>query len=182
MKRVIAAIDIAAPPEKVWEVVMDPERLKDWVTIHRKLGKVSDAPLKDGSTLEQTLHLRGVSIKVRWTVEEAQAPEHAVWEGRGPARAKARTSYVLSPDGNGGTRFEYANEFKPPLGPIGAAAAESRGSRSCDRPSISGPIRAWSSPAIAAATRLATGVASRRRRRAGRPTTIASRIRSIMSA
>lgn len=122
MKRVTAAIDIAAPPEKVWEVVMDPKRLKDWVTIHRKLGKVSDSPLKDGSTLEQTLHLRGVSIKVRWTVEDVRAPESAVWEGRGPARAKARTSYVLSPDGDGGTRFEYANEFKPPLGPIGAAA------------------------------------------------------------
>jgi uncharacterized protein YndB with AHSA1/START domain len=89
MKRVTAAIDIAAPPEKVWEVVMDPNRLKDWVTIHRKVGKVSDAPLKDGSTLEQTLHLRGVSIKVRWTVEEARAPERAVWEGRGPARANS---------------------------------------------------------------------------------------------
>ena len=102
---------------------MDPKRLKDWVTIHRKLGKVSDGPLKDGSTLEQTLHLRGVSIKVHWTVEEAHAPERAVWEGRGPARAKATHDLRASPrDGNGGTRFEYANEFKPPLGPIGAAA------------------------------------------------------------
>ena len=122
MKRVTAAIDIDAPPEEVWEVVMDPERLKDWVTIHRKLGRASKAPLENGSTLEQTLHLRGVSIKVHWTVEEAKRPERAVWEGRGPARARAHTSYTLSPDGNGGTRFEYANEFKPPLGPIGAAA------------------------------------------------------------
>jgi uncharacterized protein YndB with AHSA1/START domain len=122
MKRVTAAIDIDAPPEKVWEVVMDPERLKDWVTIHRKLGRASKAPLENGSTVEQTLHLRGVSIKVHWTVEEAKRPEHAVWEGRGPARARAHTSYTLSPAGNGGTRFEYANEFKPPLGPIGAAA------------------------------------------------------------
>jgi uncharacterized protein YndB with AHSA1/START domain len=122
MKRVTAAIDIDAPPEKVWEVVMDPERLKDWVTIHRKLGRASKAPLENGSTVEQTLHLRGVSIKVHWTVEEAKRPEHAVWEGRGPARARAHTSYTLSPAGNGGTRFEYANEFKPPLGPIGTAA------------------------------------------------------------
>ena len=121
MKRVTAAIDIDAPPERVWDVVMDPGRLKDWVTIHRKLGKVSDDQLTDGSTLEQTLHLRGVSIKVHWTVEEASAPRRAIWEGRGPARARAHTSYLLSPDGNGGTRFEYSNEFKPPLGPVGAA-------------------------------------------------------------
>jgi uncharacterized protein YndB with AHSA1/START domain len=122
MKRVSASIDIDAPPERVWEVVMDPDRLKDWVTIHRRLGKVSDAPLKDGSTLEQTLHLRGVSVKVRWTVEEARAPERAVWEGRGPARATAHTIYSLAANGNGGTHFEYVNEFKPPLGPVGAAA------------------------------------------------------------
>jgi uncharacterized protein YndB with AHSA1/START domain len=122
MKRVTASIDIAAPPEKVWAVVMDPARLKDWVTIHRKLGKASDKPLKHGSTLEQTLHLRGVSIKVHWTVEEATSPSRAVWEGRGPARARTHTTYDLSPDGNGGTRFEYVNEFRPPLGPIGAAA------------------------------------------------------------
>jgi uncharacterized protein YndB with AHSA1/START domain len=122
MKRVTASIDIAAPPEEVWAVVMDPARLKDWVTIHRKLGKASDKPLKHGSTLEQTLHLRGVSIKVRWTVEEATSPRRAVWEGRGPARARTHTTYDLSPDGNGGTRFEYVNEFRPPLGPIGAAA------------------------------------------------------------
>ena len=122
MKRVTASIDIAAPPEKVWAVVMDPARLKDWVTIHRKLGKVSDEPLRDGSTLEQTLHLRGVSIKVHWTVEKADRPSRAVWEGRGPARARTHTSYDLTPNGDGGTRFEYVNEFRPPLGPVGAAA------------------------------------------------------------
>lgn len=123
MKRVVAEIDIAAPPREVWEVVMDPSRLKDWVTIHRKLGKVSDQPLRDGSTLEQTLHLRGVSVKVRWKVEHSEAPRLAVWEGRGPARSRARTCYELSPDGNGGTRFSYVNDFKAPLGPIGAAAS-----------------------------------------------------------
>ena len=54
--------------------------------------------------------------------QREERPERAVWEGRGPARARAHTSYLLEPDGNGGTRFEYANEFKPPLGPVGAAA------------------------------------------------------------
>ncbi|MGI8512503.1 MAG: hypothetical protein ACR2NH_07725, partial [Solirubrobacteraceae bacterium] len=41
----------------------------------------------------------------------------------GPARSKARTAYRLSADGNGGTRFDYENEFKAPLGPLGAAAS-----------------------------------------------------------
>jgi len=123
MTRVCASIDIAVAPEQVWELVMDPQRLADWVTIHRKVAKVSDQPLRSGSTLEQTLHLRGVSLKVRWKVVEADRPTLAIWEGRGPARARARTSYRLSPSVAGGTHFEYENEFRAPLGPLGAAAS-----------------------------------------------------------
>jgi carbon monoxide dehydrogenase subunit G len=117
------AIEIDAPPERVWDVLMDPERLGDWVTIHRKLHRVSDRPLKEGSTLEQTLCLRGASFKVRWQVAEEEEGTLARWEGKGPARSRAATEYRLSPDGNGGTRFDYRNEFKAPLGPLGAAAS-----------------------------------------------------------
>ena len=42
-----------------------------------------------------------------------------MWEGRGPARSRARTEYVLTPE-SGGTRFDYRNEFRPPFGPVGA--------------------------------------------------------------
>ena len=123
MSKVTAAIEIDAPPEKVWAIVMDPQRLGDWVTIHRKVGKVSDRPLRHGSTLEQTLCLRGANFKVRWTVDEARDAQLAVWEGKGPARSRAHTTYRLSANGNGGTRFDYENEFKAPLGPLGAAAS-----------------------------------------------------------
>jgi carbon monoxide dehydrogenase subunit G len=123
MSKVTATIDIDAPPEAVWKVVMDPERLGDWVTIHRDVEKVSDRPLKDGSKLEQKLCLRGVSFHVKWTVAESKEPELAVWNGKGPARSKAHTAYRLRPNGNGGTCFDYENEFKAPLGPLGAMAS-----------------------------------------------------------
>jgi carbon monoxide dehydrogenase subunit G len=118
-----ASIDIDVPPEKVWEVIMDPGRLGDWVTIHRKLGSVTDRPLKRGSKLEQTLCLRGANFKVRWEVEQFDEGKCAKWEGRGPARSHASTEYKLRPDGNGGTRFDYRNEFKAPLGPLGSVAS-----------------------------------------------------------
>ncbi len=118
-----ATIEIDAPPKKVWEVVMDPDRLGDWVSIHREVDRISDSPLKDGSTLRQGLCLRHVNFHVRWTVEEAKPCELAVWEGRGPARSKAHTIYRLSANDDGGTHFEYENEFKPPLGPLGSVAS-----------------------------------------------------------
>ena len=117
-----ASIDIDAPPERVWAVVMDPVRLEDWVTIHRRLADVSDRPLKRGSTLKQTLCLRGANFNVRWTVTQYEEGRCAKWEGKGPARSKAETEYRLSPDG-GGTRFDYRNEFKAPLGPLGSVAS-----------------------------------------------------------
>jgi carbon monoxide dehydrogenase subunit G len=123
LSRVTASIDIDAPPEQVWEVVMDPKRLGEWVSIHRDVEDVSDRPLKDGSTLKQKLCLRGVNFHVKWTVAESKAPELAVWDGRGPARSKAHTSYRLQPNGDGGTQFDYENEFNAPLGPLGSVAS-----------------------------------------------------------
>jgi uncharacterized protein YndB with AHSA1/START domain len=37
MSTVHAEIDIDAPIERVWETVMDPHRLGDWVTIHKSV-------------------------------------------------------------------------------------------------------------------------------------------------
>ncbi len=123
MSRVTAVIDIDAPPREVWSVVMDPDRLGEWVSIHRDVEDASHRPLRAGSTLEQKLCLRGVNFHVRWKVAQAREAELAVWDGRGPARSRAHTAYHLRPNGNGGTRFEYENEFKPPLGPLGALAS-----------------------------------------------------------
>lgn len=115
------SVELAAPPEKVWELIMDPYQLDDWVTIHRRVGKVSDNPLVEGSTMDQVLCLRGVPFTVSWTVKEAEPGRLAVMEGRGPARSKAIIRDELE-EIEGGTRFVYVNEFKPPLGPLGSAA------------------------------------------------------------
>ncbi len=120
MSAVTASIEIAAAPALVWQIVMDPNRLGDWVTIHRALRKADDGPPRVGFKMDQRIHLRGVTLDVRWRLAECQANRHAVWEGRGPARSKARTEYTLHELQNGGTRFDYANEFHTPLGPLGA--------------------------------------------------------------
>ncbi len=124
MSRVVASIDLPVPPQAVWDVVMDPARLRDWVTIHRKAACAQSGPLALGSTLDQVLMIRGTPFKVHWTVVQADAPAIAVWEGRGPARSRARTAYRLSPRPGGGTRFDYENDFRPPFGPLGAVAGQ----------------------------------------------------------
>src|SRR3954452_25192160 len=120
---VVADIDIDAPPEKVWEVVMDPDRFSEWVTIHRKVNSADDGPPHEGARMEQTLCLRGANFKVKWELSECNGPHHATWEGRGPMHSHARPVYARAPDENGGTRFRYTNEFRAPGGPLGPAAS-----------------------------------------------------------
>jgi uncharacterized protein YndB with AHSA1/START domain len=120
MTLVTASIHIAAPPEDVWKMVMDPDRLDDWVTIHRKLNHADGGPPRVGYQMDQQIHVRGVSLDVHWQLIDCRPCERAVWDGHGPARSRARTEYILNKEEDGGTRFDYRNEFRPPLGPIGA--------------------------------------------------------------
>jgi uncharacterized membrane protein len=117
VSEVTTSIDIDAPVEAVWKLVMDPRRLEEWVTIHRRLVSYDD------DEMEQLLHLRGASFKVHWHLATRKPPHHACWKGRGPARSRAETEYRLADNGRGGTRFDYRNEFKAPLGPLGAVAS-----------------------------------------------------------
>jgi uncharacterized protein YndB with AHSA1/START domain len=124
MSTVDASVHIDAPPEQVWAVVMDPDRLAEWVTIHRRLKHADGGTPRVGYQMEQQVHLRGVSLDVHWELTQCVPNSRAVWEGKGPARSRAKTEYVLTPESPGsGTRFLYHNEFHAPLGPIGALAS-----------------------------------------------------------
>ena len=123
MTEVVTSIDIDAPPERVWELAMDPNCLSEWVTIHRRLHGHDDGPPRKGFAMVQTLHLRGVNFKVHWELVRCEYPFHAEWHGRGPARSHAETEYRLRENGRGGTHFGYRNVFRAPLGPLGAIAS-----------------------------------------------------------
>jgi len=123
MSQVHVKIRIEAPIEKVFETVMNPNRLGEWVTIHRSVSDVSAEPLREGSTMEQTMRMRGLSFNVHWTLVDLNPPAHAEWDGRGPAHSRARIRYELTPDGDGATDFEYFNDFSPPGGHLGNMAS-----------------------------------------------------------
>ena len=126
------SIEIAAPIDAVWALVMDPERLGEWVTIHRSVADVPAGELVTGSRFRQKLRLKGVPLEVRWKVTECSAPHRARWAGTAAAGAKARISYDLS-ESDGGTRFDYENEFELPAGKAGKLAARAFNAVTGDR-------------------------------------------------
>jgi len=123
MSRVCVGIDIAAPPALVFDVMLDPARLRDWVTIHRRVDDVDTGEVREGFKMRQTLALHGAPFKVRWTLTRHDPPRSAIWEGRGPGGSYARTAYELTEINGRGTHFQYENEYKAPGGALGAAAS-----------------------------------------------------------
>ena len=95
MSTVQAEIEIDAPIEKVWETVMDPHRLGDWVTIHKSVENVSPIPLRRGATMDQAISVVGITFHVHWRLTEVTEPTEARWEGGGPAHSDALIHYRL---------------------------------------------------------------------------------------
>ncbi len=114
-------IDIAAAPEEVYAVLMDPDRLEDWVTIHHSLIEAPPGELKEGAELTQCLKLAGQRVNVRWRVVQDDCPRRVVWEGEGPVRSHARVIYEFERNGRA-TRFSYTNEYDLPGGALGRVA------------------------------------------------------------
>jgi len=122
MSKVTVNIEIKAPREEVFATMLDPARLQDWVTIHRKVNSTDPGAPREGFCMVQTLALRGAHFKVKWTLTHFDHPYEATWEGRGPGHSYAKTAYRLTENGKS-THFEYFNEYKAPGGMFGAAAS-----------------------------------------------------------
>ncbi|MEV4419205.1 SRPBCC family protein [Patulibacter sp. NPDC049589] len=122
MSAVRATIDLPAPPQRVWDVVMDPHLLERWVTIHRELLSADEGPPHPGFSMEQRMSIRGAPVTVSWKIDEFEPPLRATWQGSGPARSTAFIEYALE-EIDGGTRFNYTNDFQPPMGILGRVAS-----------------------------------------------------------
>jgi uncharacterized membrane protein len=119
--KVDRTIEIEAPAREVYDIVMDPARLGDWVTIHDHLEDAPNGPLKHGSKLTQWLKLAGRRFKVRWTIVENDPCRRVVWEGRGPVGSHAQVVYEFDENGQE-TRFFYMNQYDLPGGVVGRVA------------------------------------------------------------
>ena len=71
MPEVREQIEIEAPPEAVWDLAMDPERLGDWVSAHSSAETPEDGSFDEGDSFKQVLCLGGRPVKVHWTLTKS---------------------------------------------------------------------------------------------------------------
>lgn len=113
-------VDLAVDPDEVYTLLMDPDRLGEWVTIHSGFENAPDR-LEQGSEMVQNLKVAGQRFSVNWKVTQDDRPSRVIWEGKGPAWTKARVVYDIE-DRDGATHFSYLNEYQLPGGAAGRIA------------------------------------------------------------
>ena len=120
MTLVRASIDIDAPREQVYDLVLDPSRLDEWVTIHRRINarrRSAARGLRDGADAVPARQLQGDV-----DADRGRPPRPRHLGGPRPAPSYARTSYSLNDTEAAARSSDYENEFKAPGGFLGAAA------------------------------------------------------------
>lgn len=120
MKPVV--IDVTAEldgsPDLVWTILTDWEKQGDWMLEASDFVVVSPHREGVGVVAEATVRIGGISTRDRIRVDVWEPPvhlgiEHLGWVGgRGDLR--------MQPHAGGGTKLDWREELRPPLGPLGA--------------------------------------------------------------
>lgn len=118
---VSATVTIAAPPERVWELISDTSRYAEWVEGTAEVTR-TDGPARQGSTYDEVNPLLGpLKARTHWTVVEYDAPRRQVHRGTGiPLARDFLVEFELTPAG-GGTEVTQVLRGHPAAGPLGAA-------------------------------------------------------------
>jgi uncharacterized protein YndB with AHSA1/START domain len=107
-------VDIAATPERVWEVLSDVEHWSDWTKTVRWVRRLDDGPLRTGS---QAKISQPRIPTVDYTVTELEPGRGFTWISTGPgATTTARHTIESLPDG--GSRVRLSVQQAGPIGSL----------------------------------------------------------------
>lgn len=100
------SIDIAAPPEQVWQLISDPTRTPEWSPVCHTVEWVGDVrePVV-GARFRGHNNLNGFRWRRECRVTEAIEPSVFAWSTYVKDKESTRWRYELSPTDSGGTRL-----------------------------------------------------------------------------
>jgi hypothetical protein len=112
--RFARTVEIDAPLDRIWAVLIDVERWPEWTASVRRAEKVDSGPLTAGSrVLVEQPNLR----TSHYRVDVVRAPEDFTWTTRSPG-VTTRAGHVLAPIGDGRVRMELTLDQSGPLAPL----------------------------------------------------------------
>lgn len=119
MTDINSSIDIDAPPERVFDQLVNWKELTTWSTVtgsHTGPDRCSGA----GDEFHQKLKIAGIEVDSRWRVAEYDRPNVVAYEATGPGGSWMRMRQRVVPSG-AGSRVELEVQYDLPGGVLGDA-------------------------------------------------------------
>jgi uncharacterized protein YndB with AHSA1/START domain len=111
--RIVDAVDIAAPPERVFAYATTPVNWPRWHPQSRAVSGVVDRTPRPGEQTIEDFEIAGRNGRATWTSIAVDPPRRWEFAGRGEGGGGAHIVYTLTPKA-GGTRFERDLVYRGP--------------------------------------------------------------------
>jgi uncharacterized protein YndB with AHSA1/START domain len=111
MQRIVHAIELAAPPEQVFDFVTNTAQWQRWHPATHAVRNAPDRPLQLGEKTIERIRAAHRDFEAEWTVMACEPPTLWRIETNTPLGASAVT-YHLQPNASGGTHFERTCDFR----------------------------------------------------------------------
>jgi uncharacterized membrane protein len=120
MGHIERSIELSAPADRVFDILVDLDRLPHWGTIVVRTDGIPEHPLEVGDTFTQVIRIAGKELDTDWQVVELAQPRHVLYDATGPAGGHLwmRQSVSATPEGSHVT-FEI--DYQLPGGFLGEA-------------------------------------------------------------
>jgi uncharacterized membrane protein len=112
---------IDAPPDVVWAVGRDPDRMPEWNTTTVAVKDVSGPLDHKGATYTTVSKIVGRPLEVHWQVERVDPSRLAEVKGSSPRGGSAHLIVQYEPDGSG-TKLSTDLDYELPMGFLGDIA------------------------------------------------------------
>jgi uncharacterized membrane protein len=122
MTQIRKTVEVDAPQEEVFTLLIDLDRLPDWSTITVATHEAPAQPISKGDTVRQSLRVVGRQLDTDWSVTELGRPRHVGYEAKGPAEARLRMAQSVEPAGDG-CRVSFEVDYELPGGAVGGLAS-----------------------------------------------------------
>jgi len=119
------SVDIAAPPERVWDLLEDVRRLPEYSESTDEVRNAPERLTAVGQEYEQVGRILGVKLTSRWRVTELEPGRLLGNEGTMGPGVRYRLKQWLDPLPDGGTRLSIEIDYTVPGGKLGRLAARS---------------------------------------------------------
>ena len=118
--KVQGSIDIAAPPQKIWPFLVEPEKILKWCLTYQKFEYTGDKRSGVDSTFYVEEKAGGPLMKLNFTVTEWVQNERLAFRMTSGNFVKGYEQRLTVEPISSGSRFTYIEDIKLPYGVIGS--------------------------------------------------------------